>query len=183
MDPDHQKVSAVVDWPAPTCLSYLRSFLGLVAYYRRYIHQYAEIAAPLHHLTQKNVPFEWDDCCQMAFDSLKEKLCQAPILSYPQFGPSAAPFYLHTNASATGVGAVLEQEGHVIAYASRSLTHLRKTSVIQRECLAVMYGTKQFRHYLLGRPFTLYRPCTPAVALCPENGKSFGTMGFGPSRI
>ena len=56
------------------------------------IHQLAEIAAPLHHLMQKNVPFAWNNYCQMAFDSLKERLSQVPILSYPEFGPSAVPF-------------------------------------------------------------------------------------------
>lgn len=81
------------------------------------IHQLAEIAAPLHHLMQKNVPFAWNNYCQKAFDSLKERLSQVPILSYPQFGPSGAPFCLHTDASATGIGAVLEHNRHVIAYA------------------------------------------------------------------
>ena len=75
-------------------------------------------------------------------------------MAYPQFHRNATEFILLTDASAVGLGAVLEQDGHVIAYASRSLTAPEcQYSVIQRECLAVVYAVKQFRHYLLGRPF------------------------------
>ena len=156
MTPDGQKVATVRDWDTPSTVSDLKSFLGLASYYRRYMHDFATIAAPLHHLTQKAVPFNWDTDCQQAFTLLKEALIQAPLLVYPRFNPSAPPFILQTDASAVGIGAVLEQEGHVIAYASRSLTQAeRNYSVIQRECLAAVYGMKQYRHYLLGRAFTL----------------------------
>ena len=92
----------------------------------------------------------------MAFNNLKVALTQAPILKYPDFTPSAKQFHLYTDASATGIGAVLEQSGHVIAYMSRTLTKSEQNySVIQRECLALVYALKQFRHYLLGRPFQI----------------------------
>ena len=162
MEPDPQKVAAVHDWTTPTNVSDLRSFLGLASYYRRYIPRFADIAAPLHHLTEKGATFRWDPACQTAFDTLKEKLTQAPILTYPEFLPSSEPFSLQTDASAVGIGVVLEQAGHVVAYASRSLTQSeRNYSVIQRECLAVVYGLKQFRHYLLGRPFYLLTDHAP----------------------
>ena len=87
---------------------------------------------------------------------MKQNLVQAPVLAFPSFEEGAAPFLLQTDASAVGLGAVLEQNGRVIAYASRSLTSSEKNySVIQRECLAAVYGTKQFCHYLLGRHFQL----------------------------
>ena len=83
-------------------------------------------------------------------------------MAYPQFHRNATEFILLTDASAVGLGAVLEQDGHVIAYASRSLTAPEcQYSVIQRECLAVVYAVKQFRHYLLGRPFLLYTDHAP----------------------
>ena len=73
--------------------------------------------------------------------SLKKLLCQAPILTFPCFSADAAPFYLQTDASAAGIGAILEQDGHVVAYASRSLTQAeRNYSVIQRERLAAVSG-------------------------------------------
>ena len=150
---DPQKEATAQDWTTPTNVSDLRSFLGLASYYRRYIPRFADIATPLHRLTERGATFRWDPACQTAFDTLKEKLTQAPILTYPEFLPSSEPFSLQTDASAVGIGMVLEQAGHVVAYASRSLTQSKcNYSVIQRECLAVVYGLKQFRHYLLGRP-------------------------------
>ena len=81
---------------------------------------------------------------------------------FPNFNITASPFVVYTDASSTGVGAVLEQDNHVIAYASRALTKPEKQySVIQRECLAVVYALKQFRHYLLGRSFTLVTDHAP----------------------
>ena len=156
MEPDPRKIAAVENWPTPSSVCDVQSFLGLASYYRRYVHKFADIAAPLHSLTQKNSKFYWNDSCQEAFVSLKRSLCRAPILAFPCFSADAAPFYLQTDASAVGIGAILEQDGHVVAYASRSLTQAeRNYSVIQRECLAAVYGMKQFRHYLLGRKFHL----------------------------
>ena len=106
MGPDPQKVSAVYDWATPTYPAHLRSFLGLASYHRRYIPCFANIAAPLYHLTNKDVTFEWSSSCQSAFDNLKDALTQAPILKYPDFTPSAKPFHLYTDASATGIGTI-----------------------------------------------------------------------------
>ena len=98
----------------------------------------------------------WTEECAAAFTTLKCKLIQAPILGYPQFTTSASPFVLQTDASAVGLGAVLEQDNKVIAYASRALSKSEcNYSTIQKECLGVVFATKQFRHYLLGRQFTV----------------------------
>ena len=87
---------------------------------------------------------------------------QAPILKYPDFTPSANPFQLHTDASATGIGVILEQSAHVIAYASRALSKSEQNySVIQKECLALVYALKQFPHYLFGRPYTILTDHAP----------------------
>ena len=159
MKPDPQKISAVKEWNTPTDVSGLRSFLGLASYYRRYIQRFAGIAAPLHHLTSKGVAFHWDTACQSAFEELKVEPTKTPVLAFPDFSQAAAPFHLQTDASARGIGAVLKQDGHVIAYTSRVLSsEERNYSVIQRECLAVVYALKQFRHYLLGRNFILIMP-------------------------
>ena len=151
MEPDPQKISAGREWITPTDVSDLCSFLGLASYYCRYIQGFEDIAAPLHHLTSKGVAFHWDTACQSAFEQLKAELTETPALAFPDFSQAAAPFHLQTDASATGIGADLEQDGHVIAYTSRVLSSSeRNYSVIQRECLAVIYALKQFRHYLLG---------------------------------
>jgi hypothetical protein len=100
------------------------------------------------------MPFRWSSECGKSFEWLKEK---SPILAYPQLDRNSSPFVLHTDASGQGIGAVLEQEGHVIGYASRSLSQSEQNySVIQKECLAIVYATKQFRHYLLGCTFQLF---------------------------
>ena len=157
-----QKVSAVHDWMVPTDPASLQSFLELVSYYCRYIPCFADIAAPLYHLTNKGVTFEWSLTCQSAFDKLKDALIQALILKYPDFTPLAKPFHLYTDASATGIGAVLEQSSHVIVYVSRALTKSEQNyNMIQRECLALVYALKQFRHYLLGRPFKILTDHAP----------------------
>ena len=93
---------------------------------------------------------------------LKEKLVQSRILAYPQFDKASPPFVLQTDASSVGLVAVLEQNGHVIACASRSLNKAEQQySVIQKECLAAVFAMKQFRHYLLGRNFQLLSDLRP----------------------
>ena len=162
IQPDPNKVHAVQAWPTPTDVTTLRQFLGLACYYRRYVRKFADIAAPLHALTQKGVPFNWTTAHDEAFSRLKSVLTQAPILTYPDFSTTAPTFVLQTDASAVGLGAELEQGGRVIAYASRTLTKSESNySVIQQECLAVIFGMKQFRHYLLGRSFTLMTDHAP----------------------
>ena len=138
------------------------SILGLASYYRRYIHKFTDVAAPLHGLTQKGVSFEWASAHDNAFSFQTVKLTQSPILPYPDFSPSAPPFVLQSNASAVGLGTVLEQGGHVIAYASWTLTKSESNySVIQRECLTAVVGMKQFCHYFLGYSFTLMTDHVP----------------------
>ena len=162
MGTDPHKVSAVCDWMTPTDQASLRSFLGLTSYYCRYIPCFANLAAPLYHLTNKGVTFDWNSTCQSTFNNLKDVLIQAPILKYPDFTPLAKPFHIYTDASATGIGAVLEQSSHVVAYVSRALSKAEQNySVIQKECLALVYALKQFQHYLRGRPFKILTDHAP----------------------
>ena len=118
------------------------------------------MAAPLHYLTKKNVPFEWTEGCELAFSQLKKLLTEAPILCYPRFGPKES-FLLETDASGVGLGAVLSQkqsdgEYHPIAYASRSLQPNEKHYGISKlETLALVWAVKYFRTYILGHPCTV----------------------------
>ena len=181
IQPDSDKVHAVQAWPTPTDVTALREFLGLASYYRRYVHKFADVTAPLHSLTQKDIPFEWTPVHDKAFSFLKSKLTQSPILAYSDFAPTSPPFVLQTDASAVGLRAVLEQGGHVIAYASWTLTKSESNySVIQRECLAAVFGMKQFRHHLLGCSFTLMTDHAPLQWL---NGRTPSTLGLGHARI
>ena len=177
MIPDDSKVKAVQEWPRPTQVSEVHQFLGLASYYRRYIENFSDIS--LTHLTQKGVPFIWNKNCEDAFCGLKTRLTQAPVLAYPKLGPEASPFILQTDASAVGLGAVLEQDKRVIAYASRTLTKSEQYySVIQKECLAIVYALKQFRH---GRKFQLVTDHAPLQWLSAQ--KMEGMMGFSYARV
>ena len=154
---DPVKVQAVAEWPRPTNVTEVRSFLGLCSYYRRFVQGFAAIAGPLHALTGKNAKFVWTIGCQDAFVTLKQRLIETPILAMPQ---DHGTYYLDTDASDDSIGAVLSQEQdgeeRVIAYASRLLTKPeRNYCVTRRELLAVVYFCKQFRNYLLGRRFTV----------------------------
>ena len=122
MAPDPKKTQAIRKWPTPGSVKAVCQFLGLASYYRCYIKNFANIAGPLHQLTQKATQFSWNEQHEQAFLTMKKSLLQSPILVFPDFGPTAKPFVLQTDASATGIGAVLEQGGQVVAYASRVLT-------------------------------------------------------------
>ena len=111
MTPDQEKVQSVQNWPVSTDATEVHCFLGLASYYRRYVHQFLHIVAPLHNLNKKDVQFAWTAECQTAFATLNQKLTQVPILAW--------------------------------------------------ECLVAVYGMKQFRHYLLGRPFRLFTDHAP----------------------
>ena len=110
------------NWAIPNNVTELRWFLEIASYYLRYIHQFSDIAGPLHQLTHKGVSFTWSAECQEALKQLKEALSNAPVLAYPQFHANAGQLVLHTDASESGLGRVLEQANRVVAYASWSLT-------------------------------------------------------------
>ena len=145
MESDPQKKAAVHEWAVPRDVKDLRTFLGFKSYYRRYICEFADIASPLHQLTSNDVPFVWSTVCQSAFEQLKGMFTRAPVLKYPNFCLAAGQFQLQTDASARGIGAVLEQDGHDVAYCSRALSKSEQNySTIQRECLAIVVALKQF---------------------------------------
>ncbi len=162
-----EKVAAVMKWPLPQCATEVRSFLGTTNYYRRFVKNYASIAAPLCALTGPEVKFIWSDECQQAFERLQYELSHTPVLAYPVAG---AQFVLDTDASDRGIGAVLSQlipagedkEGnpvydeYVLSYASRTLNvHEKNYCTTRKEMLAVVWFTRYFRPYLFGREFVV----------------------------
>ena len=156
-EPDSSKVEAVRDFATPTSLTNVRAFLGLASYCRRFIKNFADIAAPLHDLTKGGQEFSWTSAADQAFNDLKNRLCSAPILSLPDF---SLPFTIHTDASDFGLGAVLSQRRgeneKVIAYASRTLTPAeRNYSTTEKECLAIVWTVNYWRPYLLGKAFDI----------------------------
>ena len=152
---DPSKIESVEKWPTPKCVKDVRSYLGLTSYYRKFIKGYAEIARPLHKLTELGVTFKWTEKCEEAFVMLKLALTSAPILAYPNV---SLPFILDTDACDSGVGGVLSQvqDGNerVIAFASRAMSKSeRRYCVTRKELLAIVHFVKYFKHYLYGRRF------------------------------
>ena len=151
-------VQDVIKFPTPTNPTDVRSFLGLTGFYRRFIKNYATLSKPLRELTTKDAAFEWGKPQEKAFRILQNKICTAPILVRPDMSKR---FYLATDACKFGLGAVLSQhddEGRevVVAYASRSTIGTEQHyDATKLECLAAVWATKHFRHYLLGREFAL----------------------------
>src|SRR5438045_1683318 len=150
------KVEKIKTFSELTNLTDLRASLGLFSYYRKFVKDFSKIAAPMTALLKKETPFEWTDKQQKAFNFLKERLMEAPILQYPDFEKQ---FILYTDASGIGLGAVLSQKDEekrerVIAYASRSLNKAeRNYGITDKECLAVVWAVKHFEQYLGLLPF------------------------------
>jgi hypothetical protein len=152
---DHAKIESVTNWPIPNNVKQVRCFIGLCSYYRRYVRNFADIARPLHKLTEKNVKFEWTDSCQESFDTLKRVLTTAPILGYPTCEDK---FIIDCDASKDGIEGVVSQvqngTAKVICYFSKAFTKPeRRYCVTRSELLAVVASIRHFHHYLYGRHY------------------------------
>jgi hypothetical protein len=159
LKPDPQKIEAIQRLRRPCSKKQVRSLLGLASYYRQFVSGFASIASPLYKLLRKDAPkgVEWTDDCEWAFQTLKDSLTSPPVLAFPDFEKH---FVIETDASSTGLGAVLLQETDLgrqpIAYASRTCSAQEKNySATEIECLGVIYALQQFRCYVLGTKFTL----------------------------
>ena len=115
---DLVKIKGVLKWERPQNVSEVRSFLGLAGYYRRFMNNISRIALPLTHLTHKGVQFVWDEACEKTFLELKDKLTSALVIILPE---QEKGYIIYCDASRLGLGCVLMQEEHVVAYASRQL--------------------------------------------------------------
>ena len=176
---DPKKISAVKEWPRPSSVKDLSSFLGFCGYYRRYVDGFAKIAAPLNRLkaeltdphtkrpSRKLIGELWSDLCEKSFQDLKSRLISAPVLAYANF---SLPFILEVDASLSGLGAVLsqEQDGKVrpVAYASRALSpserNMPNYSSMKLEFLALKWAmTEKFREYLIGQKCVVWTDNNP----------------------
>src|SRR6266542_913337 len=158
--PDLRNVKKIKNAKVPKNTTELRRFLRMAQYYRQYINGYADLAGPLYDMLKENRPAVWEQAQQEAFDIIKNKLVTELIRAYSDFNK---PFKLYTDASDTGLGAVLAQDDEegkerVIAYEARRLSASeRNYPTTEKECLAVVWAIQKFKQYLGGWiPFTVY---------------------------
>ncbi len=157
--PQLDKVETIRRYRPPTTKKQVRSFLGLLGWYRRFIPNFSARASVLTDLTRATVPNKvvWTEQCERAFQDLREAVCGDSVLLSPDF---QKPFILQTDASGVGLGAVLLQDVNgnrrPVAFLSRKLfPRETRYSTVEKECLAIKWATDSFRYYLLGRPFVL----------------------------
>ena len=153
MDP--VKLKAIVEWETPKTVKQVQAFLGFGNFYRRFIRDYSKIVRPLTTLTKKEKPFLWDQECEVAFNGLKKRFTEEPILRIPD---TDKPFQVECDASKIATGAVLRQQGpdglwHPCAYLSKSFTPAeRNYQIYDRELLAIIRALEAWRHFLQGSP-------------------------------
>lgn len=167
LKPNDDKIQAVINFPIPKTPTEIKSFLGLIGYYRKFIKDFAKITQPLTNCLKKRNKIVFTDEYRSAFERCKELLVNAPVLQFPNF---SEPFVLTTDASNYALGAVLSQgpigADKPIAYASRTLNYAEtRYSTIEKELLAIVWAVKNFRPYLYGRRFTIYTDHRPLAWL------------------
>nr|GFA22466.1 reverse transcriptase domain-containing protein [Tanacetum cinerariifolium] len=155
---DKAKIEVISKLPHPTTIKGIRSFLGHAGFYRRFIKDFSKISRPMSHLLEKNAPFVFSDDCVQAFQTLKEKLTEAPILTAPNWDQ---PFELMCDASEFVIRAVLGQriEKHFrpIHYASKTMTEAESNyTTTEKDMLAVVYAFEKFCSYLIMNKSIVY---------------------------
>jgi hypothetical protein len=155
MDPG--KLKGIRDWPAPTTVKQVRGFLGFGNFYRRFIWHFSEVAKPLNDLLKKDKKFEWTDDCQKAFEELKRRFTEEPVLIMPD---QTRPFQIETDASKYATGAVLTQldpngDRHPVSFISKTFSPTeRNYEIYDRELLAIIRALDEWRHYIQGSTHT-----------------------------
>lgn len=149
---DSKKIQAMEKWPLPKNTKSLRGFLGLMDYYRKFVKAYDSTAAPLNCMLWKG-RFKWMEESKLAFKQLKNALISPPVLAMPNFGED---FVLECDASKVGIGAVLMQKGHPLAYISQGLKgRALSLSIYEKEMLSILLAIQKCRQYLLGCRFII----------------------------
>ncbi|CAM8880533.1 unnamed protein product [Rhodiola kirilowii] len=147
---DKLKIQAMVEWPEPKTLKELRGFLGLTGYYRKFVQDYGEKAAPLTQQLKKDA-FNWSEDAREAFIELKRAITQVHVLALPNF---KEPFIIETDASGHSLGAVFMQGKQPVANFSQTLsTQARLKGTYEKELMAIVLAVNKWRPYLLGRHF------------------------------
>ena len=154
---DSVKVKGLQDWPTPSTVKQVWSFLGFGNFYRKFIKKFSELAQPLNDLLKKDKKFEWTQECQVAFDALKQQFTEEPVLMMPD---QSRPFQIEADASKYTSGAVLTQtdsngDRHPVAFLSKTFTETeRNYEIYDRELLGIICALEEWRHYIQGSGHT-----------------------------
>ena len=163
LKPDLNKVRAVLEMPTPTDKEAVRRFLRFVTYLSKFIPNLSEIDAPLRELVKTDVMFSWQPEQEQAFRKLQDMCSSPPVLAYYDV---SKPVQIECDASQNGLGGVILQENHPIAYTSRSLRNTEKRyAQIEKETLSVLHACKKFHNYIFGKPVTVFNDHKPLVAI------------------
>jgi hypothetical protein len=152
------KVDAITNWPAPSTVKHVRSFLGMAGFYRSFVKGFSSITAPLTSLLQKSSTFTWTTVHQPSFEQLKLAITSAPTLALPR---DELEYVVHTDASGFATGAVLMQDAgkglQPIGFIShKMLPAEQRYPMHEQELLSIVIALKTWRHYLYGRKFKIY---------------------------
>ena len=155
--PEPTRTKFIEEYPTPQNVKQLRSFLGLMSYYKRFVPNFSHIASPLHKLLKKDTAYEWTAEHEQAFETLKGNLISPPVLKYPDYSQR---FKLSTDASWQGLGAGLSQgeigKDRPVAFASRKLNRAEKYYITtEKEFIAIVWDVRYFRQYVYGTTFTV----------------------------
>lgn len=170
----------MLEWPTPTNVTETRSFLGAVQYLRKFLANFSFMASPLHAITGKNHGFQWGGKEQHAFELLKRKISNAPVLALPNL---QKPFEIETDASDYAMGAVLLQEKHLVCYHSKMFTSAVKNyPTYDKELYAFVQSVKKWKHYLVGKETIIHTDHQPLQYLQSQSklqqSRHFRWMGF-----
>lgn len=169
--PNKQKVEAIANAPHPQNVSQVKSYLGLINYYGRFLPNLSNELIALYKLTQKNVQFNWSQQCDEAFEKSKKLLLTNNLLVHYD---SSKPIVIHCDASPYGLGAILSHETNgkemPVLFASCTLTKTQQNyAQLHREALAVVFAVKRFHKYIFGKEFTIYSDHQPLREIFNEN--------------
>uniref|UniRef100_A0A803SS84 Gypsy retrotransposon integrase-like protein 1 n=1 Tax=Anolis carolinensis TaxID=28377 RepID=A0A803SS84_ANOCA len=173
--PDTEKVKAIQEMKPPNDRQGVLRFLGSVQYLAKYIPKEAELTAPLRSLLKKNMSFQWMPEHQKAFEAIKQKLCDAPVLQYFDV---TKPVVIQADASKDGLGACLLQDNKPVSYASRALSSAEKNyAQIEKELLAVVYAVQKFHQYVFGKMVLVQTDHKPLESIYKK------PIGSAPARL